>query len=123
MLTRVLVVDPEKTVADAAAMLLAARGSTTRAVYNAKDAMALATEFKPHALVSDARLPGMDGAELAEWFTQNMPMCKVVLISFNPSMRFRAEEVMRRGHIAAFISKKEDLGELLVFLSRIKPQE
>jgi CheY-like chemotaxis protein len=41
--------------------------------------MALATEFKPHALVSDARLPGMDGAELAEWFTQNMPMCKVVL--------------------------------------------
>jgi len=122
MLIRVLVVDPEKTVADAAAMLLEARGYTTRAVYNARDAIMLATDFKPHALVSDARLPGKDGIELAAWFADNMPTCKVVLISFNPSVRFRAEEAKRRGHIAAFISKKEDLGELLSFLSAICPE-
>jgi len=122
MLTRVLVVDPEKTVADAAAMLLEARGYSTRAAYNAEDAIARAMEFKPHALVSDALLPGMDGAGLAEWFAQNMPGCKVVLISFRPSARYRAEEAKRRGHAASFISKREDLGELLSFLSLIRPE-
>jgi DNA-binding NarL/FixJ family response regulator len=77
--------------------------------------------IQPHALISDGVLPGMNGIDLAAWFAQNLPTCKVVLISFNPSVSWRVEEAKRRGHVHAFISKREDLPELIAFLSAIVP--
>jgi len=123
MLTRVLVVDSEMTVADAGAMLLGVRGYKARAAYSAEHAIAEAKEFQPHALISDAVLPGKDGVELAAWFAQNFPKCKVFLISFNPSVRFRVEESIRCGHVHAFISKREALPGLIDILATITPEK
>ena len=123
MLTRVLMVDSVKTVADAGALLLGARGYKARAAYTAEHAIAEAKDFQPHALVSDVVLPGRDGIELAAWFAENIPTCKVVLVSFNPSVRFRVEDAMRRGHVHAFIPKREALPGLLTFLSSIAPHQ
>lgn len=121
MLIRVLVVDSEKTVADVGAMLLGARGFLSRAAYNAEDAISLAKDMQPHAVVSDVVLPGMDGVALAAWFAENIPTCKVVLISFNPAVRARVEEAKQNGLIHAFIAKREYLSELVPFLSALKP--
>ena len=123
MLTRVLVVDSEKTVADAGAMLLGARGYKARAAYSAEHAIAEAKEFHPHALIADAVLPGEDGIQLAAWFAENIPNCKVVLISFNPSVRLRVEESVRSGQVHAFISKREALPGLLAILATITPEK
>jgi CheY-like chemotaxis protein len=86
MLLRVLVVDPVPSVADAGALLLEVRGYKVRAAYNAEGAIAVARELRPHALISDVVLPGRDGIQLAAWFATNLPACKIVLISFNPSI-------------------------------------
>lgn len=121
LLIRVLVVDPDKRVADRAATLLQARGYQTRAAYSAEAAMAEANDFHPHALISDVVLPTLDGAELAAWFAMNQSACKVILISFNPSASWRAEEAIQLGHAHAFISKSEDLHQLATILSAISP--
>jgi two-component system, OmpR family, response regulator len=121
LLIRVLMVDSDKTVADGAAMLLRNRGYKARAAYSAEGAIAAAKDLHPHALIADAVMPGTDGIELAAWFAENMPDCKVVLISFNPSVSWRIEEAQRRGHVHAFILKREDLPQVLAFLSAIVP--
>jgi len=123
MLLRVLMVDSDPIVADAATKLLEARGYKARAAYSAEHAILVAGDLQPHVLLSDAVLPGMDGADLAAWFREHMPSCKVVLISFNPSIAGRVEEAMRGGNVHEFISKKDGLGKILTFLSAITPEQ
>ena len=123
MLKRVLMVDADKTVADGATMLLQGRGYKARAAYSAEEAMTAAMDLKPHALVCDVVLPGLGGVELAEWFAKNMPACKVILISFNPSVSRRAEEAVRAGHAHAFIATQKDLPEVMTILSEIVAEE
>jgi len=116
-------VDSVKTVADAGALLLGARGYKARAAYSAEHAIAEAKDLQPHALVSDVDLPGKDGIELAAWFAENIPNCKVVLISFNPSVRLRVEGSVRSGQVHSFISKREALPGLLAILATITPEK
>lgn len=123
LLIRVLVVDPEKTVADGAAMLLRSRGFKARSAYSAEEAVAEATDLQPHALICDVVLPGMDGVGLAGWFAENLPACKVILISFNASTVRRAEEGVRAGHVHAFLRKREELGQVLTILSEIEAEK
>jgi DNA-binding response OmpR family regulator len=121
MLTRVLVVHSESTLADLLAMLLEVRGYKARTAYDAEHAIAEAKDLKPHALIADAVLPEMDGIKLAAWFAQNMPTCKVALVSSDLSVRLRVDEAIRRGEVHASISKRDALPGLLAFLSTITP--
>lgn len=78
---RVLVVDDEGVIADTLATILRARGYKARAVYSADEAIRLAAEFRPNALITDVVMSGMDGHQLAAHFAERYPDCKVMLIS------------------------------------------
>jgi len=78
---RILVVDDERVISDTLATILRARGYRTRVAYCADEAIALASEFRPHALIADVVMPGMDGRQLAGYFGEHHPECKVMLIS------------------------------------------
>jgi DNA-binding response OmpR family regulator len=80
---RVLIVDDEHIVADTLTLLLAARGYNARAAYSGEQAATIVDEFKPHAVISDVLMPGMNGFELADWLEDQHPNCKVLLISGN----------------------------------------
>jgi DNA-binding NtrC family response regulator len=80
---RVLVVDDESTIADALAKILRTHGYVSRAEYNGRAAMYGAVEFRPHFLIADIVMPGMSGIELAEWFVEEQPACRVLLTSAN----------------------------------------
>jgi DNA-binding NtrC family response regulator len=80
-LVHIFVVDDQKIVADSMAAVLSIHGHQTSAFYSAYDALAHAREHTPDLLVSDVHMMGMNGIELAIRFTEEMPRCKVLLMS------------------------------------------
>ena len=58
---RVLVVDDDADVRELFAVALTACGAEVTATDNARDAIALATRMRPHAIVSDIAMVGEDG--------------------------------------------------------------
>jgi CheY-like chemotaxis protein len=63
---RVLVVDDSRDTARMMRVLLKGRGHEVRLASTGREAIAVAEEFRPEAILLDLILPDMDGAELAE---------------------------------------------------------
>ncbi len=63
--TRVLVVDDNVDAADSIAMLLSLEGHEVVSVHAAHEALEAAQTFRPHVVLLDIGLPGMDGYEVA----------------------------------------------------------
>ena len=64
-LRRVLVVDDNADAAESLAMLLALDGHEVKTAFDAEEALAIATDFKPQLAILDIGLPGRNGYELA----------------------------------------------------------
>jgi CheY-like chemotaxis protein len=62
---RVLEVDDDHDVADSNAMLLRCLGADVRVAYSGEAALALVPYFKPHLVITDIGMPGMDGCATA----------------------------------------------------------
>lgn len=77
----VLVVDDEEIIADTLALILGQHGFNATPVYSGETAMALARSTRPDLLISDVRMNGMSGIELAIEVNRALPNCRIVLIS------------------------------------------
>lgn len=64
-------------IADTLAFILEASGHRARKACGGTAATVIATAFRPHAVISDVMMPGMDGFELAEWLEEHQPACWV----------------------------------------------
>ena len=62
---RVLVVDDNRDSADSLAQLLATLGHDVRTVYDGESAIAEAGRFRPHVVLLDLGMPGLDGLQTA----------------------------------------------------------
>ena len=62
---RVLLVDDNTDSTEPLSLLLQAKGHETRVAVEGTEAITVADEFKPHCVVLDLGLPGMDGYEVA----------------------------------------------------------
>ncbi|HEY0778234.1 MAG TPA: ATP-binding protein, partial [Gemmatirosa sp.] len=84
--TTVLVVDDESAVRGAAARVLARRGYTVLEARDGVEALGLAERYAGpvHLLLSDVRMPGMDGRELARRFRVARPEARVLLMTGYP---------------------------------------
>jgi two-component system OmpR family response regulator len=65
-INRILVVDDEPNINDLISTSLKFTGFDVRSAMNGAEALAVAQEFKPHALVLDVMMPGMNGFEVCE---------------------------------------------------------
>lgn len=65
-LKRILVVDDEPNINDLISTSLKFSGFDVRSAMNGAEALTVAEEFKPHALVLDVMMPGMNGFEVCE---------------------------------------------------------
>ena len=65
-LKRILVVDDEPSINDLIATSLKFSGFEVRSAMNGAEALTIAEEFRPHALVLDVMMPGMNGFEVCE---------------------------------------------------------
>lgn len=81
MKQRVLVVDDDRLVADTLNLVFQANGYESEAVYSAADALARARTFTPGLLLCDISMPDENGLELAETLQQEMPDCKLLMLT------------------------------------------
>ena len=61
ILSRVLVIDDNRDAADTTAMLVEALGGSVAIAYDGENGIMRATEFKPHVVLLDLGMPGIDG--------------------------------------------------------------
>ncbi len=95
---RLLVVDDHQEGADTLATLLRIMGHDVRTAYDGREAIKLAAQFHPHAVLLDIGLPGMNGYEVAaelKTFRQN-PMVLIAVSGYGQ------DEDRRRSSLAGF---------------------
>ena len=78
---RVLVVDDEADIADLLTTGLRFVGFDVRSANTGADALAVATEFRPHLLVLDVMLPDIDGFELCRQIRREREQVGVVFLT------------------------------------------
>lgn len=114
---RVLIVDDESTVADTLALILNRSGHESMAVYSAAEAVEVAGNFKPQALLSDVVMPGMNGFELAHYFAENFSDCKLLLMTGHASAGDLADAFVARDLLPNVLTKPVLPQTILAFVA------
>jgi DNA-binding NtrC family response regulator len=110
----VLIVDDEELIADTLSLILNQNGFDARAVYSGETGMVLARHFRPDVLISDIRMTGMSGIELALQVEKELPDCRIILYSGQSAS---ADQLQRTdGHLFELLSKPV---QPEVFLNRL----
>jgi CheY-like chemotaxis protein len=113
---RVLVVDDYAPMADHLAKVLCDNGFTAVAVYSSADALRTAEQFMPHALIAEAMMPEMNGAELVYTLAEKFPFCRAMLITTNQWL----SDVFIRGVRIKVFQKAFDLDEVFKFVGSLR---
>jgi DNA-binding NtrC family response regulator len=114
---RVLVVDDEVNARTALAELLTDEGFEVETAADAFKALGKVDTFAPDVVVTDLKMPGMDGIELVQRLRAlDDPPAVVVMTAFGAVQS--AVEAMRAG-ASEYLTKPINLDELLVSLARV----
>jgi CheY-like chemotaxis protein len=107
---RVLVVDDEANARNALSELLCDSGYDVAVAANGADGLALIDSFHPDVLLTDVRMPGMSGIELAQASRGKLRAPQVVFMSAHaPPL----------ATTLPWLAKPLDFGELLATLGRL----
>ena len=121
-LANILVVDEEWTFANSLVTTLQGAGYRAVAAYDGDGAEHTARHFKPHLLLSNVSVPGMNGLELAKAIREYQPECKVLLYSAKPHPLL-ASRIRSRGFGFQQLQRPIDSNELVHTISRLLPRE
>lgn len=112
----VVVVDDEESMRRYVERTLKRAGCTVRACSRAAEALALLDEAEPEVLVTDIRMPGMDGLALFARVARDHPSTRTVLISAHGSVR-DALKAMADG-AEAYLPKPFEAEELVQVVAK-----
>jgi DNA-binding NtrC family response regulator len=113
---RLVVIDDEKNAADALGALLRDDGYETAVAYDAEAALRLLEAQEPDLVLTDLRLPGMDGLELLGRIRQMHPQTMVILMTAYGTVK-NAVKAMKLG-AEDYLAKPVDVEELELVVSR-----
>lgn len=118
---RILVVDDEVNARTALAELLRDEGYDVETAADAFKALGKYEAFAPHVVVTDLKMPGMDGIELVKKIrAAEDPAAVVVMTAFGAVSS--AVDAMRAG-AAEYLTKPLNFDELLVVLTKVFEQQ
>jgi DNA-binding NtrC family response regulator len=118
---RILVVDDEVNARTALAELLRDEGYDVETAADAFKALGKYESFAPHVVVTDLKMPGMDGIELVKKVrAMEDPAAVVVMTAFGAVAS--AVDAMRAG-AAEYLTKPLNFDELLVVLGKVFEQQ
>ncbi|HXP59169.1 MAG TPA: response regulator [Dongiaceae bacterium] len=118
---RILVVDDEASITRLLKLNLEQTNEyEVRPENDALAAVAAAEQFKPHLILLDVMMPGLDGGELASRFQAN-PKLKSVPIVFLTAAATKGEVYARGGKVGGlpFLAKPVELSEVVACLKRL----
>ena len=102
---RVLIVDDEHLIADTLALILANAGFDTFTSYSGEEAIGVAHNIGPDAVLSDVIMPGINGVQLAMRILQEYPDTRVLLFSGQAMTNDLVREAEARGFNFSVLSK------------------
>ncbi|MBI3981545.1 MAG: sigma-54-dependent Fis family transcriptional regulator [Gemmatimonadetes bacterium] len=114
---RILVVDDDPRIRESLARVLASEHTTVRAADSAEEALAILGELRPELVISDIRMPGLDGLALLRLLKERAPDVDVALMTAYDDLPTVAA-AMREG-AADFLVKPLDLHQLRTVVERI----
>ncbi|MGV3719414.1 MAG: PAS domain-containing protein [Actinomycetota bacterium] len=117
-----LVVDDNLAAADTLAELLPLWGHQVRVAYTGLEALTMAKESRPDAVLLDIGLPGMDGYAVARRIREDPELRSVQLVALTG---FGQDEDRQRAREAGFdehLTKPVDLDELRQLLEGVRPR-
>ena len=116
---RILVVDDEAKLLRAVAVDLRGEGYDVATARSGAEALALVAQSLPDLIVSDIRMPGMDGYQLARRLRENQ-RTTIIPIIFLTAKDTSAERIEGfRAGVDAYITKPFEPDELLVVIAGI----
>lgn len=103
---KILVADDEPVIADSLATILSHAGFTTLAVYSGEAALQAAQVFYPDLFVCDVHMPpGISGFEAALSLAQQLPTCRILLVSGHAAAASLLKAPQKREPIFEILSK------------------
>ena len=114
---RILVVDDEVNARTALAELLRDEGFEVETAADAFKALGKYETFSPHVVVTDLKMPGMDGVELVKKIRSGEDPAEVVVMTAFGAVQ-TAVDAMRAG-AADYLTKPLDFDELLVVVDKV----
>jgi two-component system OmpR family response regulator len=111
---RVLVVDDEQSLAEVLASVLRRDGWTAQTAYTGLDAVRVAREFRPDAVVLDMMLPDLDGLEVLARVRAADPGVSVLFLTARESVEDRIAGITAGGD--DYVTKPFSLEEVLARL-------
>ena len=119
MARRLLVVDDEAILLKAVAATLRAEGYDVTTARSGTDALVSVNQMMPDLIISDIRMPGMDGYELARILRSNARTSLVPIIFLTAKGERNDRIAGFRSGIDAYLTKPFDPDELLAVISGI----
>ena len=116
---RVLVVDDNADTVDTLAMLMMESGHDVRKAYDGSAALAAALDYRPHIILLDIGLPGLDGYQLATRMRAQPALEDVVLVALTG---YGNESARQRSLGAGFdhhLTKPADFNKLKQILAAV----
>lgn len=112
---RVLIVDDEATARCALAELLGEEGYTVETAADGRDAVAKLNEFAADVVVTDWKMPGMDGLGLVAKSIEQDPEREVIMMTAFGTMEAAAAATC--AGVSGYLTKPIDFDRLLVVLA------
>jgi CheY-like chemotaxis protein len=116
---KILVVDDERAIAEALAMILEHRGYETAKAYSGEEAIQVACSFQPDCIVSDVVMGELNGINAAMEILGVLPQCKVLFISGNVPCQDVLENAIAKGFDFEVLAKPVPVPELLARIAQM----
>jgi two-component system, NtrC family, response regulator GlrR len=113
---KILLVDDDPDLLRLLTIRLKATGFDIATAAHAEGALALLAGSRPDVLVTDLRMPGMDGMALFEAVRQSHPSLPVIVLTAHGNIP-EAVEATRRG-VFGYLTKPDDAAELIAQIQR-----
>ena len=117
MKSKILIVDDEKAIRESVSLVLSEEGYKTEIALNGSEALDLLGEQDYDVLITDLKMPGMDGIELIKKSLKICPQTSVIIITAHASVE-SAIEALRIGAFD-YILKPFDFDDLILKVQRL----
>ena len=116
---RILVVDDEEKIRDIVAHLLGKAGYEVRKAAGGEEGIAAAEEFRPHAILLDVMMPGMDGFAACRVLRQKKGLATVPVIFLTAKKGPRNWLEAKDSGAVAYLEKPFQKDILLALVSEV----
>lgn len=117
---RILVVDDDRRMARTLSDILAIHGYECKEAYSAEEALSQAFNEPFDCVITDIRMPGMDGVDLFHQIHERLPDLPVILMTAYASDE-RISEGVEKGAFGV-ITKPLEINQILGFLSALRDE-